>query len=147
MRFIAIAKVSCASLLIERNGGSGRLELEHAAQHLEIAVLLVHNVRELAESLETRLPHRMLQLADRRRIQLVPLAAYAVLIFAADPEFRVGFIRRLHRKLMFHERFASQHFDPDTFDSRGSAGKVFLDKRAAQTDGLKDLRTLVALQG
>jgi len=71
MRFIAIASVSCASLLIEPkdmapvakrftiseagfdffewNRRTGGLELKHAPEHLKIAVLLVHDVRELAK--------------------------------------------------------------------------------------------------
>src|SRR6266853_1304808 len=143
MRFIAIAKVSCASLLIEPN------DIAPVAKRFTISAAGSTSSSETAApaGLNSNLPHRMLQLADRRRIQLVPLAAHTVLIFAANAEFRVGFIRRLHRKLMFHERFASQHFDPDALDSRGRAGKVFLDKGAAQTDGLKNLRTLVTLQG
>ena len=132
---------------LERNGGRGRLEIEHAAEHLEIAVLLVHDVRKLTEGLEFRLPHGMLELADRRRIQEVALAAHTKLIFAANPEFRVGFMRRLHRKLMLHERFASQDLNANAFDSRGGARKVFLDERAVQADRLKDLRSLIALQG
>ena len=73
----------------------------------------------------------MLQLADRRRIQLMTLAAHAVLIFAPDPKFRVRFVGRLHRELMLHERFAGQHFHADAFDPRRRTGKVFLDERAA----------------
>src|SRR5882757_10629336 len=84
----------------EWNRRTGGLELKHAPEHLKIAVLLVHDVRELAESLEFRLPHRVLQLADRGRIQLVPLAANSILIFTANAEFRVGFVWRLHRKLV-----------------------------------------------
>ena len=37
---------------IERHGGSGGLEFKHAAQHLKIAVLLVHDVGKLTERLE-----------------------------------------------------------------------------------------------
>ena len=47
---------------------------------------------------------------------------------------------------MLHERFASQYFHANTFDSGGRAGKVLLDERLAQTDRLKDLRALVTLQ-
>ena len=115
MRFMAIASVSCASLLIEPNdiapvanrftisaagstsssgtGGSGRLEIEHAAQHQQVAILLVHDFRELLESLDLRLPHGVLQLAHRHRIQQVPLAAHAILIFAADAQLGVRLAR------------------------------------------------------
>ena len=56
---------------VERNGRAVRLELKHAAQHLQVAILLVHDVREFAEGLEFRFAHGVLQLADRRRIQQV----------------------------------------------------------------------------
>ena len=72
---------------LERNGRARRLELKHAAQHLQIAILLVHDLREFLERLEFRLPHGVLQFADGRRIQQVLFAAHAVLIFAADAQF------------------------------------------------------------
>ena len=53
--------------LVERHGRAVRLEIEHAAQHQQIAILLIHDVREFPEALEFRLPHGVLQLAHGRR--------------------------------------------------------------------------------
>ena len=132
--------------LIEGNGRAVRLEIKHAAQHLQIAILLIHDVREFPEALEFLLPHRVLQLADRRRVQQVAFAPHAVLIFPADAQFRVRQVRRLHREFMFHHRFASQHFDADALDARRCSGKIFLDERLIEAHRLKDLRALITLQ-
>ena len=116
--------------VFERNRRAGRLEIEHAAQHQQVAVLLVHDLREFLEGLEARLPHGVLQLADGRRIQQVALAAHAILIFAADAQLGVRFAGRLHGEFVLHQRFARQHFHAHALDARRRAGEIALDQRA-----------------
>ena len=53
--------------VVERHRRAGGLEIEHAAQHQQIAILLVDDLGEFLEGLETRLPHGVLELAHRRR--------------------------------------------------------------------------------
>ncbi len=87
MRFIAIASVSCASLLMDPNdiapvakrftislagstssigtGFVGELQLHQPAQRAQLAVLVVDQLRVFLERREARLPDRVLQLADR----------------------------------------------------------------------------------
>ena len=113
MRFMAMASVSCASLLIEPNdiapvvkrftisvagstsssgtGLSALLELHQAAQGAQVAVLLVDEVGVFLEGLEVVLPHGVLQLADGLRVQQVVFAADAIVVVAADRQLRLGF--------------------------------------------------------
>ena len=113
---------------------------------MQVAVLLVDDAGKFLEGLEFRLPHRVLQFADGDRIQQVALASDAILIFATDAQFRIGFAGRLERELVFHQRFACQHFHGHAFNARGRAGEVALDQRFLQADGLEDLRALITLQ-
>ncbi len=132
--------------VFERHRRAGGLEIEHAAQHQQIAILLVDDLGEFLEGFETRLPHGVLQLAHRGGIQQVALAAHAILIFAADAKLGVGFAERLHGELVLHQRFAREDFDAHAFDARGGAGEIAVDELAIQADGLENLRALVALQ-
>ena len=132
--------------VVQRNRRAGRFQIEHAAQHQEIAVLLIHDVRELLESLETRLLHRVLELADRERVQQMAFAPHAVLIFAADAQLRVRVARQLHRELVLQDRLSRQHFDADALDPRSRSRKVAFHERTVQSDGLENLGALITLQ-
>ena len=109
MRFMAIAKVSWASLLMEpkdiapvakrctiseadstsSNGTAGpagwKSNMPRSIRRF--AVLLVHQVRKFPEALELSLPYGMLQFAHRVWVQEVALAAYPELVLAPDLQF------------------------------------------------------------
>ena len=122
------------------------LELEQAAQRAEGAVLAVDEVGEFLERGRIVGADRVLHLADGERIEQVELAAFAILVLAADGEigFRVG--ERLEGVFVLHLRFAGEHAEADAFNARGGAGEVVLDEGAIEADGLKDLRAAIALQ-
>ena len=108
MRFIAIASVSCASLLIEPNdmapvvnrltisfagstssrgiGCRQELELEQAAQIRAPLALVVHELGKLGEGLRIVGPRRVLELVDRVRIPVVVLALDAIVDLPAEIE-------------------------------------------------------------
>ena len=154
MRFMAIASVSCASLLIDPNDiapvakrltiSRGRLHLldrhrllrglqfHQPAQRAQIAVLLVDQIRVFLERLEALVAHRVLQLADRQRIQQMKLAVHPILISAARIELGLRLRERLISVRMLHLRFARQHFQADAFDARRSPGEVFVDQALVQ---------------
>ncbi len=88
----------------------------------------------------------MLHLADGERIEQVILAAFAVLVLAADDEIGFGFGERLERVLVLHLRFAREHVQADALDTRGGAGEVGLDERLVEADSLEDLRAAITLQ-
>ena len=137
MRFMAMARVSCASLLIEPNDiapvvkrltislagstssiGTGflrLLDLHQAAQRRHVVALLVDEVGIFLKRLEAGLPHRMLQLADGQRIQQVIFAVDAIVVAAADRQFGLRFGKRTECVLMLHLRFARQHFEANAF--------------------------------
>ncbi len=89
----------------------------------------------------------MLEFADGLRIEQVILAAVAVLVMAADDEFGFRIGERLEGVGVFHVRFAGEHVEADAFDARSGAGEVGLDEVVVETDGFKDLRAAIALQG
>ena len=72
---------------LERHRRGGFLELHQAAQRAQVAALVVDGVGEFLEGLVVGLAHRVLQLADGRRIDQVILAAGAIGVVAADREF------------------------------------------------------------
>ncbi len=75
--------------------------------------------------------------------------AFAVargLIIAADSQFRIRLRQRLHGVLVFHLRFAREHVESDTFNTRRGSGEVPVDQRFVQSDGLEYLRAAIALQ-
>jgi hypothetical protein len=49
-------------------------------------------------------------------IQDVVFAAHAVLVAAADFQFGIGFLRRLHGKLVAHQCFARQNIQAHAFN-------------------------------
>jgi hypothetical protein len=151
MRFMAMARVSCASLLMDpklmapvvkrltislagstSSSGMGSrlvLELQQAAQGAEILVLIVDQVGVLLERGGIVGPHRVLQLADGERIEQVILAALAVLIVAADNEVGFGIGERLEGVGVLELGFAGEHVEADAFNARGGAGEVGIDQR------------------
>ena len=122
MRFMAMASVSCASLLIEPNDMAPvvkRLTISLAGSTSSsgtgvslffnfirprsvhrCAALLVDEIGVFLERLEALLPHRMLQFADGQRIQQVIFAVDALVIVAADGEFGLEFGQRTERVLV-----------------------------------------------
>ena len=131
---------------INRHRARGCLQLHQSAQRTQLFALLVDQLGILLECREAVLPHRVLQLADRQRIEQMVFAANPVLIFAAGRELGLGFGDRLEGKFVLHLRFARQHIQPDAFDARCRAGEIFLHQRLVQADRLEDLRAAIALQ-
>ena len=109
MRFMAMASVSCASLLMEPNdmapvakrftislagstssSGTGCSAFLNSIRPRSVHSwrfwLLIRSVYSWNVS-KLSLPHGVLQLADGERIEQVIFAAHAVLIVAADVEF------------------------------------------------------------
>ena len=74
------------------------------------------------------------------------LAAFAVLILAADDEIGFRISERLEGVGVLHLRFAGEHVEADALDARGGAGEVVVDERLIEADGFKDLRAAIALQ-
>ena len=147
---MAMARVSCASLLMEPKlmapvvkrftislvgstssigiGFSAYLSLQQAAQRTQLAVLIVDEVRVLLEGGRVVLADRMLHLADGERIQQVILAAFAVLILAADNQVGLRVGERLEGVGVLHLRLAGEHAEADALDARGGAGEVGLNQ-------------------
>ncbi len=131
MRFMAIARVSCASLLMEPNdiapvanrltislGGldfvqgkraRGFLELHQPAQRAQLPALIVDQLRILLIGLVAGRPHRMLQLADGRRIEQVIFPVDAILVLAARFQFGIGIGDRLECVFVPQSHFSGQH--------------------------------------
>ena len=168
MRFMAMASVSCASLLMEPNdmapvakrftislagstssigtGFSASLNSIRPRSVQSSLALVVDQLRVFLEGLEALLPDGVLQLADGQRIEQMILAAHAVLIAAADLQLGIGFRQRLESVVVLHLGFARQHIQADAFDARRGAGEISLDQRFVQADGFEHLRAAIALQ-
>ncbi len=132
---------------LERDRRASGPEFQQAAQRVKLAVLAIYELRKFLESLELRLTHSVLKLADGLRVQEVPLAAQAELVVPADLELGVRFRGRLHRECMFDHSFASQYIQTHALDARGRAREIPLHHRAVQPDHFEDLRAEIALQG
>src|SRR3984885_5953015 len=133
--------------VVERDGGAVGFEVEHAAQHQQVAILLVDDLCEFLVGFEAGLPHGVLELADRSGVQHVAFAAHAILIVAADAQFGFRFVGRLHGEGVLHQRFARDDLDVHALDARTGSGEVALDHGLAKTHGFENLRRLIALQG
>ena len=96
---------------VQRHGLVRVLELEQAAQRAEVAVLIVEQISVFLEGGRVVLPHGVLQLADGLRIQQVILAAFAILVVAADDQvgFRLG--ERLEGVGVLELGLARQHVE------------------------------------
>ena len=153
IRFIAIARFSCASLLIEPNdiapvlkrltislagstssigtGATVGLELQQAAQRRQIAAVVVDQPRVLLEQPVVARAHRVLQLRDGVRVVHVELAAPAPLVLAADVEFAVEVgtaSRRRSRCRLAVSRAIASRPTPPMRDAR--PGEVLVDHLA-----------------
>ena len=122
MRFMAMASVSWASLLMEpkdmapvakrltiSDGGLDVFDLESAGPAgfrssmprsiSRSRFCWFTSVREFREGLGLALAHGVLELADGIGIQQVALAAHAILIFAADAQLGVRFADGLRERI------------------------------------------------
>ena len=149
MRFMAMASVSCASLLIDPNdmapvvkrltislagstssSGTGvvaLLQLHQAAQGAQVRALVVDEVGVFLKRLEAVLPHRLLQLADGLRIEQVIFAVHALVIAAADGKLGLELGQRTEGVFMFQLRFGRENGESDALDPRSGAGEVGID--------------------
>ena len=133
--------------LIERHGLGCVLELEQSAQRTQMAVLIVEQIGVFLEGGRAVCAHGLLQLADGLRIQQVILAAFAILIVAADDQLGFRFGERLESVSVLEQRLARQNIKPHAFNARSRAGEVCLDQRMIKPHGLEDLSAAIALQG
>ena len=141
MRFMAIASVSCASLLIEPNdmapvakrftiseagstssSGTGgpfglKSNMPRSISRSRFCWSTIFANSSKLSKLDCRTA--CCSLLTVSGFKKVALAAHAILIFAADPKFRFRLAGRLHGELVLHQRFARQHFDAHAFDARG----------------------------
>ncbi len=169
MRFMAMARVSCASLLMEPNDMAPvvkRLTISLAGSTSSIGTGLalffnfikLRNVAMLLLWLSMRSVYSwkvwkfscrtaLLQFADGQRIEQVILAVDALVICAPDGQFGLGFGQRTEGVFVLHLRFAGEHFEADAFQARGGAGEIRVHQPLVQADGFEHLRSLIALQG
>ena len=131
---------------LHRNRLVGILQLQQPAQRTVVPALIVDQVRVFLERCRIVLPHSVLQLADRLRIQQVILAAFAVLVLPAHHQVRLRIGQRLECVGVLHLRFARQHVQPDALHARRSPREVRVHQRLVQAHRLKHLRAAIALQ-
>ena len=131
---------------IQRNGLVGELQLEQAAQRTQGAALFLQQIGVLLECGWAVLPYSLLQFGDGERIQRVVLAAFAILIVAADCQIGLRLGKRLEGISVLQLRFARKHVEPHPFDARSGAGEVGIHQVPIEPHGLKDLRATIALQ-
>ena len=166
-RFMAMASVSWASLLIEPcdmapgaeplNDRRGRLdfldrdrlarhEREQPAQRQQIAALIVNQLGIFGIFLRIVVKDGLLQFDDRVGIPLMLFAVVPELILAAEIEFQRIRLGRIETRAMPRERLAGDHFEVAAADSRGRAGEISLDYVGIQADGLELLGGMIAAE-
>jgi len=140
MRFMAMARVSCAFLadraerhrsrgkalhdftrwlyFCDRNWIGALLQLHQTAQRRQVGALVVDEVGVFLEGLRALLPHCLLQLADRQRIQQVILAIDALMVRSSDREFGLGLSQGTECVLVLQLRFAGEHFETTSLQTR-----------------------------
>ncbi len=92
-----------------------------------LRVLLIEEVGVLLEGGGVVGANGVLQFADGGRIEQVVLAAFAILIVPADDQFGFRISEGLEGVGVLHLRFAGEHVETDTFNTRRGTRKVGLD--------------------
>ena len=168
MRFIAIASVSCASLLIEPKDiapvakrftisvagstssiGIGLfrgLQFHQPAQRAQFAALLIDQLRVFLERLEALLRTACCSLLTVMRIQQMILAADAVLILAADSSSVSDSVNGRKACSCFICASRARTSRPTPSIREAVPVKYFSIKRLVQADRLEHLRAAIALQ-
>src|SRR5207244_13344964 len=111
----------------DRNWIGALLQLHQASQRGHVAALAVNEVRIFLEGREALLPHRLLQLADRQRVQQVILAVDALMIRSSNREFGLGLCQRTEGVLMLKLSLAGKHFEANSLQTRRRTCEVGID--------------------
>src|SRR5262249_33138031 len=122
-------------------------EFHQTAERTELAALMVDEIRVFLEGLEVLLPDRMLQFADRQRIQQMVFAVYPLVIVSSDGQLGFELAQRAEGDLMLELRFSRGDGKSNALAPRSSAGKICAAQFSVQADGLEDLSALIALEG
>ncbi len=168
MRFIAIARFSCASRLMEprdmapvlkrltisRAGSTSSRGIDFEERNFKrpakgghVAALVVHDLGVLLEELVAAGADGVLQQGDRVRVVHVELAAPPPLILAAGIQIPVELGGDLVGMPVARRALGGDRVEADALDARGRAGEVAVDELAVEADRLEDLRAAIALQG
>ena len=132
--------------LVKRDGLDECVELEQAAQVLELAGLIVDQPGVLLEEGVVAGTYGVLQGGDGFRGPYMFLAADAERVVATDVE--VGCLVRLpsEGRSVTADRLFGDRCEPNPLDHRRRAGEVVVDEFGVEAHGVEDLRAAVRLE-